>query len=254
MLGTDRELELARQQLREPYQRTEAAQPSEPFVTERQAITRAAAHAQQQLDQLNPDIFTPGEITRQREAILAQYDAVADAQRQAVDEAEQRARDELTASELDDPLQRLSPEQLTKAESRRWIIEEDAGLPWLEVATRLRAALVQGDVATLTLWHRYLGRRLARNQEEGRGRMDLDGMRRGGGTSDPIPGELQEAWRQLEQKMANPRREERRQRAQGTIEDVSMFRVNVLTETRMKLTGEQAAMRKQFAQYIAGAF
>lgn len=224
------------------------------FETEQQQVERAAATARQQLGELNPDIYSEQEIGRRREAALAKFEEVAAGQLASVEQAVQHARDELAATEIDDPVARLTPEQLAKAESRRWIIEEDAAQPWDEVTPRLRAALVANDFPVLCLWQRYLGRRLARQQEQARGRMDLDGTVHGGNSHDSPPADLFDAWHQLQQRMVNPQREERRKRAEQTIGDAMTFQYFVLIPTRQELTGEQAKLLAQHQEMIGRAF
>lgn len=231
------------------------------FDTQRQQLQRAAQTATAGLAQLQAEditnTYSEAEIARRRDQVLSAFDEtaagiVADLQQRA-----QTAQDELTRLEVDDPLTRLTSEQLARATERRWIIEEDATkLPYREVVPRARAALVGNDPATVALWARYLGRRLEAEQRAQPRVPSGDGMTSVISTTgqDPDMGAAWNIYRELSAKVTDPKREPRMAELRNLIGEAATFELVEVRTSRMGFDGGEERARAQNAEFMARAF
>jgi hypothetical protein len=211
------------------------------FDSQRTVLERAAATAQTALAELQAaemtELYAPPELERRRQAVLATFEQAASSALTEVQTEAQRAEDQLTRLEIDDPMRRLPSEQLAEAGNRRWLIEEDAGLPYRDVLPRVRAALVENKAVDLALWARYLGRRLEAEQSA-QMRPNSEGLASGSTVQqDPDLGAVWDAYRTLTERVSDPKLPERRSQAEATLNEAKAFEYQVVNELRMGLNG-----------------
>lgn len=229
------------------------------FETETQRLERAANEARAELDRLQAaeatETYTEVELRRRRDAVLAQFDTQAAETVEQVTQAGQRAEAEATRLSVDDPLTRLTPEQLAEAERRRWIIEEDATkLTYSEMLPRVRAALVSPSPAERALWHRYLGRRLEADQRA-QVVLNEDGTTRARTTGqDPARGEAAGLYHELAEQVRDRAREARLAEVQNVAGEAASFELTTIRRLRSTLDGtlERANARQQ--EFYARSF
>lgn len=119
------------------------------------------------------------------------------------------------------PIDRLSAAELERANLRATFIREDAeSLPPEQLVPRLRAALAGGDRVELTLWHRYAAKRLDQTPPNRRG-------------------ELQPEVRALEERLADPRARETRERLERKIE-MGKYLAHQPAARRREIDGSEA--------------
>lgn len=141
-------------------------------------------------------LYGPEELAEREARALAAYDARGAEIVAAVERAVAEAEQELVKLEGASPLDRLSEAELARANARREFVREDAAeLPPDVLAQRIRAALVAGDKADLVLWDRYAGKRVAA-LPAGQNRLDLATV-----------------LREVEERLADPKARERREKA-----------------------------------------
>lgn len=100
------------------------------------------------------------EITGRRDETIAEL-------QEQTDSAVTAAHTRLEAVENQDPLDRLSEDELQRASGRRAFAKEDAeDLPIPELTSRVKAALHDNDKAMITLYARYSSRRADAEREK----------------------------------------------------------------------------------------
>jgi hypothetical protein len=187
---------------------------------------------------LRPDgskLYSDQEHRQRLDALLAEYDETGSAVAEEIDRAIAEAERELVKLEGADPTDALTEAELARANARRAFVKEDAEeLPVHALVPRVKAALASDDKAELVLWQRYLGRRFEKTA--GRDKEELSAVVRG-----------------LEERLADPKRREKRRKLERKVETGKLLKGRVGIK-RGEMDGSLAGAREQASRAYAARF
>lgn len=173
-------------------------------------------------------------------ALLADFDTTANAARDHAEAAIAEAERTLHTLEHSDPVDRLTADELARANAKALFVREDAEmLPLPELTERCRVAAASGDRVAQLLYGRYATRRARTMQaaaHERGGRLpdsDLAALR-----------DLDSVLREMNTALADPQAKAKRAKAEAARAAAQSLRFHV-THTRGEVDGSTAAAMEQ---------